>query len=153
MSPAEYQKDIQSKVAVGQHRKTYHTNVKRKNLTDSSELFQGEISSKLSKLGNIMRVETLILNFSIKDGLKIVSKTKIRNCWSMIRDLHLCTSYTVYLESLKTLYKKTIYIYLYIYIYILKQTCLEKLQIKMVQGFFTLISFLNSMKKQWQWVQ
>ena len=62
-----------------------------------------------------MRVETLILNFSMKDGLKIVSKTKIRNCWSMIRDLHLCTSYTVYLESLKTLYKKTIYIYLYIY--------------------------------------
>ena len=64
-----------------------------------------------------MRVETLIVNFSIKDGLKIVSKTKIRNCWSMIdQGLHLCTSYTVYLESLKTLYKKTIYIYIYIYI-------------------------------------
>ena len=43
-----------------------------------------EISSKLSKLGNIMRVETLTLNFSIKDGLKIVSKTKMKNCWSMI---------------------------------------------------------------------
>ena len=42
-----------------------------------------EISSKLSKLENIMRVETLILNFSIKDGLEIVSKTKMRNCWSM----------------------------------------------------------------------
>ena len=43
-----------------------------------------EISSKLSKVGNIMRVEILILHFSIKDGLKIVSKTKIKNCWSTI---------------------------------------------------------------------
>ena len=43
-----------------------------------------EISSKLSTLGKIMRVETLTLNLSIKDGLKIVSKTKTRNCWSMI---------------------------------------------------------------------
>ena len=43
-----------------------------------------EISSKLSKLGNIMRVEILTLNFSIKDGLKIVSKTKMKNCWSTI---------------------------------------------------------------------
>ena len=43
-----------------------------------------EISSKLFKLGNIMRVETLTLNFSIKDGLKIVSKTKMKNCWSTI---------------------------------------------------------------------
>ena len=31
-----------------------------------------------------MRVETLNLNFSIKDGLTIVSKTKMKNCWSMI---------------------------------------------------------------------
>ena len=31
-----------------------------------------------------MRIETLTLNFSIKDGLKIVSKTKMKNCWSMI---------------------------------------------------------------------
>ena len=30
-----------------------------------------------------MRVETLILNFSIKDGLEIVSKTEMKNCWSM----------------------------------------------------------------------
>ena len=37
-----------------------------------------EISSKLSKLGNITRVEILTLNFSIKDGLKIVSKTKMK---------------------------------------------------------------------------
>ena len=41
-----------------------------------------EISSKLSRLGNIMRLEILTLNFSIKDGLKIVSKTKIKNGWS-----------------------------------------------------------------------
>ena len=39
-----------------------------------------EISSKLSKVGNIMRVEILTLNFSIKDGLKIVSKTKMKHC-------------------------------------------------------------------------
>ena len=31
-----------------------------------------------------MRVERLTLNFSIKDGLKIVSKTKIKNYWSRI---------------------------------------------------------------------
>ena len=31
-----------------------------------------------------MREETLTLNFSIKDGLKIASKTKIKNCWSTI---------------------------------------------------------------------
>ena len=29
-----------------------------------------------------MRLEILTLNFSIKDGLKIVSKTKIKNGWS-----------------------------------------------------------------------
>ena len=63
-----------------------------------------EISSKLSKLGKIIRVETLTLNFSIKVGLKIVSKTKMKHCWSMIE----CISYTVNLESLKTLCKKTI---------------------------------------------
>ena len=38
--------------------------------------------SKLSKLGNIMRTE--ILNSSIKDGLKIVSKTKVKNYWSTV---------------------------------------------------------------------
>ena len=43
-----------------------------------------EISSKLFKLGNIMGVEILTLNFSIKDDLKIVSKTKMKNCLSMI---------------------------------------------------------------------
>ena len=48
-----------------------------------------EISSKLYKLENIIGVETLTLNFSIKDGLKIVSKTKMKNCWSTIdRGLH-----------------------------------------------------------------
>ena len=37
-----------------------------------------------------MRVETLTPNFSIKDGkklffcLKIVSKTKMKNCWSLV---------------------------------------------------------------------
>ena len=31
-----------------------------------------------------MRVEILTLNFSIKDDLKIVSKTKMKHCWSMI---------------------------------------------------------------------
>ena len=31
-----------------------------------------------------MGVEILTLNFSIKDGIKIVSKTKMKNCWSMI---------------------------------------------------------------------
>ena len=36
------------------------------------------------KLENIMRVEILNMNFSIKDGLKIASKTKIKNCWSTI---------------------------------------------------------------------
>ena len=49
-----------------------------------------EISSKLSKLGNIMRVETLTLNFSIKDGLKIVSKTKMKNCWSIVDQVLRC---------------------------------------------------------------
>ena len=31
-----------------------------------------------------MGVETLTLNFGIKDGLKIVSKTKMNNFWSTI---------------------------------------------------------------------
>ena len=53
-----------------------------------------------------MRVEILTLNFSIKDGLKIVSKTKMKNCWST-----LCINYTVSLESIKTAHKKIIYIY------------------------------------------
>ena len=43
-----------------------------------------DISSKLSKLGNIMKVETLTVNFSIKDGLKFVSNTNMRTFWSMI---------------------------------------------------------------------
>ena len=34
----------------------------------------------LMKLENIMRVKTLNLNFSIKDGVKRVSKTKKKNC-------------------------------------------------------------------------
>ena len=38
-----------------------------------------EISFKSSKLGNIMRVEILTLNWRIKDGLKIVSKLKWKN--------------------------------------------------------------------------
>ena len=59
-----------------------------------------------------MRVEILTLNFSIKDGLKIVSKTKMKNCWST-----LCINYTVNLESIKTAHNKIIYIYIYIYIY------------------------------------
>ena len=59
-----------------------HYEVISKHLATYSNYY--EISSKLSKLGNIMRVETLTLNFSIKDGLKIVSKTKMKNCWSMI---------------------------------------------------------------------
>ena len=65
-----------------------------------------------------MRLETLTLNLSIKYNLKIVSKTKMKNCRSMI-DQELHCAYTVNLESLKTLYKKKIYIY----IYFLKQTC------------------------------
>ena len=36
------------------------------------------------KLGNIMRVDIVNMNFSIKDGLEIVSKTKTKNCWSKI---------------------------------------------------------------------
>ena len=43
-----------------------------------------EISCKLSKLGNIVRVETFTLSFSIKDGLEIVSNTKMKTFWSMI---------------------------------------------------------------------
>ena len=31
-----------------------------------------------------MRVKTLTLSFSIKNGLKIVSKTKMKTFWSMI---------------------------------------------------------------------
>ena len=68
-----------------------------------------------------MRVETLTLNFSIKDNLKIVSKTKMEKLLVSDRSgITLCITYTVNLESLKTLYKKTIYVYIYIF---LKQTC------------------------------
>ena len=49
------------------------------NIENTSKLIL-ELSSKLSKLENIMRVEISTLNFSIKDRLKIVSKTKTRNC-------------------------------------------------------------------------
>ena len=67
-----------------------------------------------------MRVETLTLNFSIKDNLKIVSKTEMEKFSASDRSgITLCITYTVNLESLKTLYKKTIYVY----IYFLKQTC------------------------------
>ena len=59
-----------------------HYKVFSKHLVTYSNYY--EISSKLPKLGNIMRVEKLTLNFSIKDGLKIVSKTKLKNCLSMI---------------------------------------------------------------------
>ena len=59
-----------------------HYKVISKYLSTHSNYY--EISSKLFKLGNIMRVETLTLSFSIKDCLKIVSKTKIKSCWSMI---------------------------------------------------------------------
>ena len=46
----------------------------------------------LMKLGNMMRVEILNLTFNIKDGLKIVSKTKPNNCWSTVdQGLH-CAS-------------------------------------------------------------
>ena len=93
------------------HKKKYiyiHYELISKYLATHSKYY--EISSKLSKLGKIIRVETLTLNFSIKVGLKIVSKTKMKNCWSMIE----CISYTVNLESLKTLCKKTICINVYI---------------------------------------
>ena len=67
-----------------------------------------------------MRVETLTLNFSIKDNLKIVSKTKMEKLLVSDRSgITLCITYAVNLESLKTLYKKTIYVY----IYFLKQSC------------------------------
>ena len=52
----------------------------------------------------------------MKDGLKIVSKTKMKNDWSTNqyqstnRLRWLCISYTVNLESIKTVYKKTMYI-------------------------------------------
>ena len=63
----------------------------------------------LVKPGNIMRVEILNLNFSIKNGLKVVSKTKTKNCWYTIdQALHcICISCTVNLESMKTVYKET----------------------------------------------
>ena len=50
----------------------------------ATQLTYYEISSKSSKLRNIMRVEILTLNFSIKDNLKIVSKTKTKNRYSTI---------------------------------------------------------------------
>ena len=36
------------------------------------------------KLGNILRIEMLSMNFSIKDGLKIASNNKTKNCYSSI---------------------------------------------------------------------
>ena len=59
-----------------------HYEVISKHLATYSNYY--DISSKLSKLGNIMRVETLTVNFSIKDGLKFVSNTNMRTFWSMI---------------------------------------------------------------------
>ena len=35
-----------------------------------------------------MRLELLTVNFSIKDGLRIVSKAKMKNCWSIDQELH-----------------------------------------------------------------
>ena len=43
-----------------------------------------DISLKLYKLGNIMREDILTLKLSIKDGLKIASKTRMKSCWSTI---------------------------------------------------------------------
>ena len=69
--------------------KNIHHEVTSKYLATHSHYY--EISSKLFKLGNIMRVETLTLNFSIKDGPKSISKTEMKNCWSTIdQGLH-CT--------------------------------------------------------------
>ena len=59
-----------------------HCEVISKHLATYSNYY--EISSKLSRLGNIMRVEKLTVNFSIKDGLKIVSNTNMKTFWSMI---------------------------------------------------------------------
>ena len=59
-----------------------HYEVISKHLATYSSCY--DISSKLSKLGNIMKVETLTVNFSIKDGLKFVSNTNMRTFWSMI---------------------------------------------------------------------
>ena len=57
----------------------------------------------------IIRVEILNMNFSITDGLKIVSKTKTKKV--MVYDgsgIKLCISCTVNIESIKTVYKETI---------------------------------------------
>ena len=64
--------------------------------------------SVLMKLGNIMRVEILNLNFR-KKMVQIESKTKAKNFWSEIdQDLHIiCIRCTVNLESIKTVYKET----------------------------------------------
>ena len=59
-----------------------HYEVISKHLATYSNYY--EIPFKLSKLRNIMRVKTLTLSFSIKNGLKIVSKTKMKTFWSMI---------------------------------------------------------------------
>ena len=50
-----------------------------------------------------MRLELLTVNFSIKDGLRIVSKAKMKNCWSGIT---FRISYAVNLEFIKTVFKK-----------------------------------------------
>ena len=49
-----------------------------------------EISFKSSKLGNIMRAEMLTLNWKIKDGLKIVWRTKMKKCLPEIDQGILC---------------------------------------------------------------
>ena len=38
----------------------------------------------LMKLGNIIRVQILSPNFSVRDGLKLVTRAKTKNCWSTI---------------------------------------------------------------------
>ena len=38
-----------------------------------------------------MRVDILTLNFSIKNGLKINTKTKMKNCWTKIDGLKTVT--------------------------------------------------------------
>ena len=54
--------------------------------------------------------KTLTVNFSIKDGLKIVSNTNVKTGQYDRSWIKLCISYTVNLESLKI-----IYIYIYIF--------------------------------------
>ena len=57
----------------------------------------------------IIREEILKMNFSITDGLKIVSKTKTKKVLAYDGSgITLCISCTVNIESIKTVYKETI---------------------------------------------